>query len=116
MLPYGCWGCADGRLVLFNRHYRPIQARALDGEISLPDPDEWVKWKFQNHFYDDGTRNKAAKAIEAWEMFLNRKWDWTAAKLAFREIDPRLCRHSGCGSSVAVVSQSKLLCRRGRGI
>lgn len=52
-LPYGCWTCAAGREVLFNRFYTPIWQR-LDGSVLAADPDEWVRWTSQQWFYSDG--------------------------------------------------------------
>jgi hypothetical protein len=61
-LPYGMWTCEDGREVLFNRFYKPIWQR-LPGKPPQPaDPNEWVPWKRQRWFYDDGTRNKSTCA------------------------------------------------------
>jgi transposase len=60
-LPYGEWTCADGRVVLFNRFYEPIVARAADGVVSIPDPAEWVPWVAQRWLFNDGNppwRNK----------------------------------------------------------
>jgi len=52
-LPYGRWGCADGRVVYFNRYYEPVLARAPDGAVSIPEPTEWVRWVDQSWFYTD---------------------------------------------------------------
>src|SRR5262245_49807512 len=51
--PYGLWTCADGREVLFNRYYRPIYER-YPGQIARIAHDEWVPWKKQEHFFNDG--------------------------------------------------------------
>jgi hypothetical protein len=54
LIPYGKWTCADGREVLFNRRYRPILERKPGGPTGLADPDEWVPWVMQDHFFNDG--------------------------------------------------------------
>jgi hypothetical protein len=54
LIPYGKWTCADGREVLFNRRYRPILERKLDGSIGLADPGEWVPRESQDYFFNDG--------------------------------------------------------------
>lgn len=52
-LPYGLWGCGDGRMVWFNREYQPI-FQVKDGVISYADRSEWVKdIKSQVFVYDD---------------------------------------------------------------
>ena len=53
-LPYGIWCCGDGREVLFNRFYEPVWQRSPGGETSRADPYEWVHWRRQDYFYDDG--------------------------------------------------------------
>lgn len=52
-LPYGLWTCADGREVLFNRGYRPIWSRVGKGAVQ-PCAFEWVRFKTQGWFFDDG--------------------------------------------------------------
>jgi hypothetical protein len=69
--PYGIWVCDDGREVLFDRHYRPIFERRLGQPVTAADSREWVHWKDQQWFYDDGTprreRYRAVKAVlDAW--------------------------------------------------
>lgn len=54
-LPYGCWTCADGREVLFNRGYQPIWQRH-DGVVTEC-PPHWVEQIVRTcHFYNDGWR------------------------------------------------------------
>ena len=53
-LPYGCWTCADGREVLFNRAYKPIWQRWPDGLVTRANPDERVKWIQQEFYFNDG--------------------------------------------------------------
>jgi hypothetical protein len=54
-MPYGCWTCADGREVLFNRDYIPILERSAPGQPADPaDVFEWVPWVEQIWFYNDG--------------------------------------------------------------
>jgi hypothetical protein len=89
MLPYGIWECADGRKVAFNRRYRPIWQRDPAGTVSAADPSEFVVWCNEYHFYDDGTRGKAQRAISAFETFTGKCWDWNSAKEAFRNLDRR---------------------------
>jgi hypothetical protein len=64
--PYGKWTCADGREVLFNRQYWPILERHPGEKAKPANPNEWVDWKEQDHFFDEGNspwqryRRKAA--------------------------------------------------------
>jgi hypothetical protein len=54
-LPYGCWTCADGRQVLFNRGYLPILERAGPGHPAVTaDLFEWVPFVKQEWFFNDG--------------------------------------------------------------
>jgi hypothetical protein len=46
-------GRQGNREVLFNRFYQPIWSRA-DGRVTQGKPDEWVSFKTQRWFYDDG--------------------------------------------------------------
>jgi hypothetical protein len=61
-LPYGKWTCADGREVLFNRFYEPIYQRLPHGPVELADANEWVPYKSQEWFYDDGYSERRARA------------------------------------------------------
>jgi hypothetical protein len=54
LCPYGKWTCADGREVLFNRQYHPILERQSDLAVRTANPSEWVAWKTQDFFFDDG--------------------------------------------------------------
>ena len=63
-MPYGKWTCADGREVLFNRFYEPLWQRTVDGTITRADPNEWVTWEQEGWFYNDGTPDKHATAVE----------------------------------------------------
>jgi hypothetical protein len=91
MLPYGLWRCADGREVLFNRHYRPIWQRdRVDGYVYPADPDERVPWQRVEYFYGIGTWDKTAAAIAAYERFMGYAWIWDYARADFRGIDERL--------------------------
>lgn len=58
-LPYGLWTCADGREVLFNRHYQPIWQRH-QGHVMPAMRGEWVKFVSQRWFYNDSTCRKAS--------------------------------------------------------
>lgn len=49
-LPYGCWVCVDGRVVLFNRNYSPIWERLPDGTVQRANPQEWIDWTDQFWF------------------------------------------------------------------
>jgi hypothetical protein len=50
--PYGCWTCADGREVLFNRTYHPIYERyAKQPARVVPDHCKWVPWVAMKHFF-----------------------------------------------------------------
>jgi hypothetical protein len=67
-LPYGCWTCADGRQVLFNRDYLPIVERAAPGQASsAADVFEWVPWFYNdsNPPWNDRTTKKNCQAILA---------------------------------------------------
>ncbi|MGH9676259.1 MAG: hypothetical protein ACRD36_04090 [Candidatus Acidiferrum sp.] len=52
-LPYGKWTCADGREVLFNRHYEPIWERSPGMPTQRADPDEWVHYIRREYIYID---------------------------------------------------------------
>ena len=52
--PYGKWTCADGREVIFNREYWPILSRGPGEKAKPADPNEWVQWKEQDFYFDDG--------------------------------------------------------------
>ena len=52
--PYGKWTCADGREVLFNRQYWPILERRPGEKAKPANPNEWVHWKEQDYFFEDG--------------------------------------------------------------
>jgi hypothetical protein len=54
LCPYGKWTCADGREVLFNRQYWPILERRPGEPVRVARPGEWVRWRTQDHFFDDG--------------------------------------------------------------
>jgi hypothetical protein len=55
LAPYGMWTCADGREVLFNRFYAPIAERdSPTSSARRSDSYAWIKWKRQEHFFDDG--------------------------------------------------------------
>jgi hypothetical protein len=41
-LPCGLWRCADGREILFDRSYRPLWQRRLNGRVEVADPGEWI--------------------------------------------------------------------------
>ena len=71
--PYGIWTCADGRQVIFNRRYKPMWQRLLDGRVVLADPTEWVHWRQQDWFYDDGTPtgevdSSIGAALKSWGL------------------------------------------------
>jgi hypothetical protein len=72
-LPYGKWTCADGREVLFNRFYTPICERLPGQQATRANRNEWVPWKQQEWFYDDGTpepkkRKNSIAVLNAWGM------------------------------------------------
>jgi hypothetical protein len=54
-LPYGMWTCADGRQLLFNRAYVAIWQRYPGQPATAADPTEWVPWKEQQYFFNDGS-------------------------------------------------------------
>jgi hypothetical protein len=69
-VPYGRWTCADGREVLFDRHYHPISQK-LNGVISRADPSEVVTGIVRREFfYDDDTyhqrRERSLAALRRW--------------------------------------------------
>ena len=53
-LPYGYWVLGDSSEVLFDRNYRPMFVRDLDGTVTrVMDGGRWFKWQTQSYFYDD---------------------------------------------------------------
>jgi hypothetical protein len=70
-LPYGCYHCADGREVLFDRRYRPICQRYPGQPPTIANPAEWVTHVRQEWFYDDATPHKrkiATAKLAEWQM------------------------------------------------
>ena len=72
-MPYGCWTCADGREVLFNRRYVPLFERRPGGPVSAADPAEWVQFVRQSWFYsgqdsEKECRVRAWAALQAWGL------------------------------------------------
>jgi hypothetical protein len=60
---YGMWTCVDGREVLFNRFYAPIAERSgPQAATRQSDTYAWIKWKRQEHFFDDGSFRPADRA------------------------------------------------------
>ena len=57
-LPYGLWTCADGREVLFNRHYQPIYERLNRGKAMPSNRGEWVTFAHQQWFYTDSSARR----------------------------------------------------------
>lgn len=55
-LPYGKWTCKDGTEVLFNRDYRPLWAKDVNGVVIALDPDTWVEYEEEEWLYNDSTR------------------------------------------------------------
>ena len=53
-MPFGKWTCADGREVLFNRHYFPIWEKCPGTPAAPADPAEWVPFEKQEWFFSDG--------------------------------------------------------------
>lgn len=92
LLPYGKWKCEDGREVLFNRRYRPIWQKTSDSVVSVADPDEWVSFMATEHFYNDGTNDKAGAGVQAFEKFTGQVWDWDDAESKMPFIDKRLAK------------------------
>jgi hypothetical protein len=61
-LPYGYWRDATGRLVVFNRRYRPLWQRLPDGTIERANPYEWIEFVEQRWFnYTDARYAKTAR-------------------------------------------------------
>jgi hypothetical protein len=73
-LPYGCYHCANGREVLYDRDYVPICERSPGTSSQMADPREWITGiARQEWFYDDATpeakRMKIAEAkLVEWNM------------------------------------------------
>jgi hypothetical protein len=69
-LPYGFWKDATGRIVIFNRRYRPLWQRLADGTIDRADPGEWVPWVKQSWFdftdvrYEKSARDRLRKILQ----------------------------------------------------
>jgi hypothetical protein len=62
-LPYGAYLCADGRIVLFDRDYRPMFER-VGSETTEAHPGEWVRTVVENMwFYDDYATPRTSRAI-----------------------------------------------------
>lgn len=53
--PYGKWTCGDGREVIFNREYWPILERRPGEKAKPANPNEWVSWLTQEHYFEDAT-------------------------------------------------------------
>lgn len=73
--PYGLWTCADGREVLFNRHYQALyERRPPDRGRAVVDHRQWVPWVKQEWFFDDGTSPVSGWRIPegAWRPALGR--------------------------------------------
>lgn len=61
-LPYGYWCDATGRLVVFNRRYRPLWQRLPNGTIERANPYEWIKFVEQRWFnWGDARYEKSAR-------------------------------------------------------
>jgi hypothetical protein len=61
-LPYGFWRDATGRLVIFNRRYRPLWQRLPSGTIERANPYEWIKFIEQRWFnWGDARYEKTAR-------------------------------------------------------
>lgn len=52
-LPYGHWTEADGAKVFFARDYKPIWRIREGVRPERVDPSLWVRWKEQQHYWDD---------------------------------------------------------------
>jgi hypothetical protein len=64
--PYGRWTCADGREVLFNRHYIAIYQRRPGKGVRVADHGEWVPWVEQSWFFNDGTSPVSFWSTPSW--------------------------------------------------
>jgi hypothetical protein len=51
-LPYGKWICVDGSEVLYNRDYCPLWVKRPNGVVSEIDPDVWVDYVDDQHFFN----------------------------------------------------------------
>jgi hypothetical protein len=79
-LPYGKWICRDGREVMFNRAYIPILEKRPGEAYKVARAGEWVRYFRSAMFYDDGTRDKAKRAIAEFESFTGLTWSWDVAQ------------------------------------
>jgi hypothetical protein len=62
-VPYGMWTLTDGREVLFNRFYAPIGERdSPTSEARRTNTRAWVKWKRQEHYFNDGSFRAAERS------------------------------------------------------
>lgn len=102
-LPYGKWTCADGTEVLYNRDYCPIWTKSPDGKISGIDPDFWVNYEKDDHFFKDsnapwaGERNNASldfclQQLKDWNVINERSKLLELLPLAIAAGDIRLLR------------------------
>jgi hypothetical protein len=63
-LPYGCYHCANGRQVLFDRDYAPLCERAPGVPPRMADPGEWITGIVrQEWFYGDATPRSKRRGI-----------------------------------------------------
>ena len=95
MRPYGFWVCADGREVIFNRHYTPILQRYRGQPCEPADPGEWVVFEKQFWLYNDGTPPELVKA----------RIDWLLAIWGMPPMPPQPSR---CKSGLSSIEQRKL--------
>lgn len=73
-IPYGLWTCDDGTQVLFNRDYKPIWIKDVQGNVSKICPDTWIRFVHQEWFFNDSHMfDKNPKVIFECKAFL-RSW------------------------------------------
>ena len=50
-MPYGWWTEASGAHVIYDRKYRPICRKHIDGRVEIVPSDTWIVFESSRHFY-----------------------------------------------------------------
>jgi hypothetical protein len=62
-LIYGFWRDPEGRIILFDRKYRPLLQRKPADRVRMADPQERVSFDHEAWFYDDSTPLDIRRAL-----------------------------------------------------